>query len=207
MKKTRFSEQQLVKILREADATPVVEVARKHGISDQTIYLWRKRFGKLEAVDVKRLRHLEQENAKLKKLVAERDLEIEVMKEVAAKNGKRARATAADRVCLSTRSVDPASVRAAECGAIQLALSVAADRTRRSGADGDARARDAVSALRLPAHPGVPGAAWPRDERRSGPSAVASAWAASAEKAAAPPRGQQSAAAVAGDCCQPDVSL
>jgi len=49
------------------------------------IYLWRKRFGKLEAADVKRLRHLEQENAKLKKLVAERDLEIEVMKEVAAK--------------------------------------------------------------------------------------------------------------------------
>ena len=50
-----------------------------------TIYVWRKRFGQLEAVDVKRLRQLEQENARLKKLVAERDLEIEVMKEVAAK--------------------------------------------------------------------------------------------------------------------------
>ena len=85
MKKTRFSEEQMVKILREADTTPVVEVAKKHGISDQTIYLWRKKFGQLEAVDVKRLRQLEQENAKLKKLVAERDLEIEVMKEIAAK--------------------------------------------------------------------------------------------------------------------------
>jgi transposase-like protein len=85
MKKTRFSEDQMVKILREADTAPVVEVAKKHGISDQTIYLWRKRFGQLEAVDVRRLRQLEQENAKLKKLVAERDLEIEVMKEVAAK--------------------------------------------------------------------------------------------------------------------------
>jgi putative transposase len=85
MKKTRFSEEQMVKILREADQGTVVEVAKKHGISDQTIYLWRKRFGKLEPVDLKRLRQLEQENAKLKKLVAERDLEIDVMREVAAK--------------------------------------------------------------------------------------------------------------------------
>ena len=85
MKKSRFSEEQMVKILRETDKSPVARVAKKHGVSEQTIYAWRKRFGKLEAVDVKRLRQLEQENAKLKKLVAERDLEIDVMKEVAAK--------------------------------------------------------------------------------------------------------------------------
>ena len=85
MKKSRFSEEQMVKMLREADRRPVAQVARKHGISEQTIYAWRKRFGKLEAVDVKRLRQLELENGRLKKLVAERDLEIEVMKEVAAK--------------------------------------------------------------------------------------------------------------------------
>ena len=85
MKKTRFTEEAMVKILREADTAPVVEVAKKHGISDQTIYLWRKKFGQLEPADVRKLRQLEQENAKLKKLVAERDLEIELMKEVAAK--------------------------------------------------------------------------------------------------------------------------
>jgi putative transposase len=85
MKKTRFSEEQMVKILREVDKAPVSEVAKKHGVSDVTIYAWRKRFGQLEAVDVKRLRALEAENARLKKVLAERVVDIEILKEVAAK--------------------------------------------------------------------------------------------------------------------------
>ena len=85
MRKARFTEEQMVAMVREADREPVAVVAKRHGISEQTIYVWRKRFGGLQSNDVRRLKQLEAENARLKKLVAERDLEIEVMKEVAAK--------------------------------------------------------------------------------------------------------------------------
>jgi putative transposase len=86
MRKSRFTDEQVVGIIGEADRDGVVDVAKRHGVSEQTVYTWRKRFGALRTEDIRRLRQLEAENARLKKLVAERDLEIEVMKEVAAKN-------------------------------------------------------------------------------------------------------------------------
>ena len=85
MKKTRFTDEQMVTILREADQRPVPEVAKKHGVSAQTIYAWRKHFGSLEPADVRRLKQLEQENGRLKKLVADLTLDIDVLKEVSPK--------------------------------------------------------------------------------------------------------------------------
>ena len=85
MKKNRYSDEQIVRILREADKDPVPEVAKRHGVSEQSIYGWRKRFASMAVDEVKELKNLTQENARLKKLLAERDLEIEVMKEITAK--------------------------------------------------------------------------------------------------------------------------
>ena len=85
MRKSKFSDEKMVAILRETDREPIAVVAKRHGISEQSIYTWKKKFGTFQAGDVRRLKQLESENARLKKLVAERDLEIEVMKEIAAK--------------------------------------------------------------------------------------------------------------------------
>jgi putative transposase len=88
MKKSRFAYEQIIGFLKQAESGVVVkELCRKHGFSDPTFYKWRGRFGGMEAVDVRRLRELEGENGKLKKLLAEAMLDIEALKVVA--RGKR----------------------------------------------------------------------------------------------------------------------
>ena len=87
MKASRFTEAQLVTILREAETgqTTIEGLCRKHAIGEATFYRWRGKYGGMDASDAARLKELERENTRLKKLLAERDLEIEVMKEINAK--------------------------------------------------------------------------------------------------------------------------
>ena len=83
MKKSRFTEEQIVGFLKQVEAgMPVAEVGRKHGFSNASFYKWRAKFGGMEASDAKRLRELEGENSKLKKLLAEAHLDIEALKGV-----------------------------------------------------------------------------------------------------------------------------
>lgn len=88
MKKLRFTESQIIAVLKEADAGMKVEdVCRQHGISNATYYNWKSKYGGMEASDVKRLKELEQENDKLKKMYADVSLENQAVKELVAKKG------------------------------------------------------------------------------------------------------------------------
>lgn len=87
MKTRTFTEEQIVKILREAAIgdQSIVSVCRTHAIAENTFYTWRKKYGGGDVAALKRLRDLEQENTRLKRLLAERDLEVDLIKEVLAK--------------------------------------------------------------------------------------------------------------------------
>jgi len=87
MKRSRFTQEQIIVVLKEHQAgAAAADVCRKHGISDATFYKWRSKFGGMEVSDAKRLRGLEEENAKLKKLLAESMLDVSTLREMLAKN-------------------------------------------------------------------------------------------------------------------------
>jgi putative transposase len=86
MKRSKYSESQIVCILKESDAgIPVKEICRKYGVSDATYYKWKSKYGGLEMSDVRRLRELEAENAKLKRMYAELSLENQGLKDLLSK--------------------------------------------------------------------------------------------------------------------------
>ena len=86
MRKRRFNEEQIVRILKEGESgVATKELCRRHNISDATFYVWRKKYGGLEVSDAKRLRALEDENKRLKKVLAETDLENAAIKDVLSK--------------------------------------------------------------------------------------------------------------------------
>jgi putative transposase len=107
VKRQRLSEEKIVGILREAEKgeKPVADLCREHGIAEQTFYRWRRKYGGMAISDVQRLKDLTAENSRLKRLLAERDLEVDALKELLAKKGKHGATTSGSQLLEGARAV------------------------------------------------------------------------------------------------------
>ena len=153
--KKRFTDEQIIGFLKQAAAgAPIKDLCRKHGFSDASFYLWRRKFGGMDVPDAKRLKSLEAENAKLKKMLAEAMLDIEGLKVVAKENSRPAGTTqrrhghAGQGPDVGTAGMSPAGALAQRS-----ALRFAAERGRASGALGGVGRRASTFWLPSPAHP------------------------------------------------------
>lgn len=87
MKGKRYTEEQIIRILRESEAgSPVAEVCRRHGVSEWSFYRWRQKYGGMTISDAKRLKALQEENSRLKKIVAQQAIDIDLLRDISSKN-------------------------------------------------------------------------------------------------------------------------
>lgn len=110
MKRSRFTEEQIIRILKEQEAgLPTAEVCRKHGISSASFYKYKAKYGGMDVSDARKLKALEDENAKLKNLLAETMLDVAILKDVVSKNGDARCEAGGSGSCLFRAWGEPAS--------------------------------------------------------------------------------------------------
>ncbi len=207
MKKSRFSDEQIVNILREADKESVANVAKRHAVSEQTIYVWRRRFREMASSDVKRLKDLEQENARLRKLLVQRDLEIDVMKEIAGKSGERAGPQAAGRLRHGAWGLAAQGLHADPGVAIDAGLRAPHVGEGRRASPAHKGAERSVPKVWVPSDSYLPGAGRVLDERLQGLEAMGLATAAAPQETGPQARDHWQAAAARTDEGQPGLVL
>jgi putative transposase len=167
MKRARFTEDQIIGVLKEHEAgAKTADVARKHGVSEATLYNWKAKYGGMDVSEAKRLEQLEDENAKLKKLLAEQRLDGAALPELLSKKG-RARRQARRRRASSGHDGPVGTAGLLPCRRVsQDGLLPLMPAARHGGSDAIARSRQRPSALRLstPVHPAAPGRRTIRDQ-------------------------------------------
>ena len=173
MKRKRFSEEQIIEILGLHQAgAKTADLCRQHGISEATLYNWRTRYGGLQVSEAKRLRSLEEENRKLKKLLAEAHLDISALKDIASGKVEACGAAAGGGPREAGPRIEPApGLQADRDGCEQLPVSVAAAR-RRPFARATAHPGGCSSPVRLPAPWVATGAGGHEGEPEEGLSGV-----------------------------------